>query len=48
MQVYIDSQAYYVTYSISDTVYYHTSNVSGVEVSSGEPILNLYTLKPAG
>jgi peptide/nickel transport system substrate-binding protein len=48
MQVYIDSQAYYVTYSISDTVYYHTSNVSGVEVSSGEPILNLYTLKAAG
>jgi peptide/nickel transport system substrate-binding protein len=48
MQIYIDNQAYYVPYSISDTVYYHTSNVTGVDVSSGEPILNVYTLRPAG
>ena len=47
MQSYIDDQAYYITYSVSDTIYYHTSNVTGVDVSSGEPILNLYTLKPA-
>ncbi len=47
MQTYIDNQAYYVTYSISDTIYYHTSNVTGVDVSSAEPILNVYTLKPA-
>jgi ABC-type transport system substrate-binding protein len=47
MQTYIDNQAYYVTYSISDTIYYHTSNVTGVDVSGAEPILNVYTLKPA-
>ena len=28
-------------------VYFHSSNVTGVDVSSAEPILNLYTLKPA-
>jgi peptide/nickel transport system substrate-binding protein len=47
MQAYIDNQAYYVTYSVSDTIYYHTTNVTGVDVSSAEPILNVYTLKPA-
>ena len=47
MQDYIDNQAYYVTFSVSDMVYFHSSNVTGVDVSSAEPILNLYTLKPA-
>ena len=47
MQDYIDNQAYYVTFSVSDMVYFHSSNVTGVDVSSAEPILNIYTLKPA-
>jgi len=48
IQTYVDNQAYYITYNVSDILYYHTSNVTGVDVSGGEPILNLYTLKPAG
>jgi peptide/nickel transport system substrate-binding protein len=46
MQTYIDDQAYYITLNVSDQVYYHTSGVTGVNVSSGEPILNMYTLAP--
>jgi peptide/nickel transport system substrate-binding protein len=47
MQTYIDDQAYYITLNVSDQVYFHTSGVTGVDVSSGEPILNMYTLAPA-
>ena len=47
MQTYIDDQAYYITFSVSDQLYFHTSNVKGVDVSGAEPILNLYTIEPA-
>jgi peptide/nickel transport system substrate-binding protein len=47
MQTYIDNQAYYITSSVSDQIYFHTSSVTGVDVSGAEPILNLYTITPA-
>lgn len=47
LQAYVDDRAYYIPFSISDVVYFHTHDVTGVNVSPGEPILNMYTLQPA-
>ena len=47
LQNYVDERAYYITLSVSDVVYFHTTDVTGVNVSSGEPIVNLYTIQPA-
>jgi ABC-type transport system substrate-binding protein len=47
LQNYVDERAYYITLSVSDVVYFHTTGVTGVNVSSGEPIVNLYTIQPA-
>jgi ABC-type transport system substrate-binding protein len=47
LQNYVDERAYYITLSVSGVVYFHTTDVTGVDVSSGEPIVNLYTIQPA-
>jgi hypothetical protein len=38
---------YITSYIVSDVVSFHISWVTGVDVSSGEPILKMYTPQPA-
>ncbi|MCE3555909.1 ABC transporter substrate-binding protein [Pseudonocardia sp. RS11V-5] len=47
MQARIVDQGLYVPISTLQAVYFVREGVTGVEVSGGEPIMNLYTLRPA-
>jgi peptide/nickel transport system substrate-binding protein len=44
LQNYVDTRAYYIPFSVSDVVYFYTKNLTGVDVSPGEPILDLYPI----
>jgi len=48
MQARIMEAGLYATYSVSDVLYYHNDRVTGLDVSTGEPIMNLYLLTPTG
>jgi hypothetical protein len=48
MQARIIDSGVYVSISTSDEIYFHTAEVEGLEVSGAEPIMNIYTLRPAG
>lgn len=43
----IIDQAYYLPYTVSDIIYFHSDAVAGIEVTAAEPIINMMKLRPA-